>query len=295
LKKVRTTCPDEGATRHFGLGDRHFVAETPNQLWVTDLTFVPTWTGVAYVCFIIDAYSRMIFGWRCASSMRTQTVFDALEMARFSRGTTLEELVCHSDAGSRTGSRPCATVKGSANSARSLHRIGRRQPRQRQRPRRSGHRPLPDRSDPPAGPLEVRRRHKARHPFLGHLVQHHPAPRHLRCHPPTEYGDGHYRRQPKDQPAGWNSMKRLRYTRTGSVSQSAGILRRSAQVLETPWGPPEALRLEVSEAVRHSEQSGRNRSQSLEQQRHERSRPGRRLLELLGGLLQELHDGLLNP
>jgi putative transposase len=41
---------------------------------VTDLTFVPTWGGVAYVCFIIDAFSRMIVGWRCASNMRTQMV-----------------------------------------------------------------------------------------------------------------------------------------------------------------------------------------------------------------------------
>jgi putative transposase len=100
-KKVRTTRPDQAATRHPDLVDRQFNAESPNQLWVTDLTFVPTWSGVAYVCFIIDAYSRMIVGWRCASNMRTQTVLDAIEMARHSRGTTLEGLVCHSDAGSQ--------------------------------------------------------------------------------------------------------------------------------------------------------------------------------------------------
>ena len=100
-KKVRTTRPDEGAVRHPDLVDRQFVAERPNALWVTDLTYVPTWSGVAYVCFIVDAYSRMIVGWRCASNMRTQMVLDAIEMARFSRGTTLEGLVCHSDAGSQ--------------------------------------------------------------------------------------------------------------------------------------------------------------------------------------------------
>jgi putative transposase len=70
-------------------------------LWVTDLTFVATWSGVAYVCFIVDAYSRMIVGWRCAANMRTEMVLDALEMARWSRGTVLEGLVCHSDAGSQ--------------------------------------------------------------------------------------------------------------------------------------------------------------------------------------------------
>jgi putative transposase len=100
-KKVRTTRPDERAIRHPDLVDRQFIAERPNGLWVTDLTYVPTWSGVAYVCFIIDAYSRMIVGWRCASNMRTQMVLDAIEMARWSRGTTLEGLVCHSDAGSQ--------------------------------------------------------------------------------------------------------------------------------------------------------------------------------------------------
>jgi putative transposase len=100
-KKVRTTRPDERAARHPDLVDRQFVADRPNALWVTDLTFVPTWSGVAYVCFIVDAYSRMIVGWRCASNMRTEMVLDALEMARWSRGTVLEGLVCHSDAGSQ--------------------------------------------------------------------------------------------------------------------------------------------------------------------------------------------------
>lgn len=100
-KKVRTTRPDNQAGRHPDLVDRQFNADGPNQLWVTDLTYVPTWSGVAYVCFITDAFSRMIVGWRCASNMRTATVLDALEMARWSRGTTLEGLVCHSDAGSQ--------------------------------------------------------------------------------------------------------------------------------------------------------------------------------------------------
>ncbi|MGH3960072.1 IS3 family transposase [Mycobacterium sp.] len=100
-KKVRTTRPEEGAERHPDLVKRNFTAEAPNQLWVTDLTFVATWAGVAYVCFIIDAFSRMIVGWRVASHMRTTMVIDAIEMARWSRGTTLAGLRCHSDAGSQ--------------------------------------------------------------------------------------------------------------------------------------------------------------------------------------------------
>jgi putative transposase len=100
-KKVRTTKPDPLAARHPDLVDRDFTATAPNQLWVTDLTYVPTWAGVAYVCFITDAFSRMIVGWRVASHMRTAMVLDAIEMARWSRGTRLEGLRCHSDAGSQ--------------------------------------------------------------------------------------------------------------------------------------------------------------------------------------------------
>ncbi len=100
-KRVRTTKADPAAARHPDLVHRNFAPAAPNQLCVTDLTFVPTWAGVAYVCFIIDAHSRMIVGWRVASHMRTSMVLDALEMARWSRGTTLQDLICHSDAGSQ--------------------------------------------------------------------------------------------------------------------------------------------------------------------------------------------------
>ena len=67
---------------HPDLVKRQFNASAPNQLWATDVTFVPTWAGVARVCFIIDLFSRNIFGWRVASHMRTETVLDAIEMAR---------------------------------------------------------------------------------------------------------------------------------------------------------------------------------------------------------------------
>lgn len=100
-KKTRTTCPDPTAARHPDLVDRYFRAEAPNQLWVTDLTYVPTWAGMAYVCFIVDAFSRTIVGWRVAPHMRTTMVLDAVEMARWSRGTRLDGLRCHSDAGSQ--------------------------------------------------------------------------------------------------------------------------------------------------------------------------------------------------
>jgi putative transposase len=89
------------ALRHPDLVRRDFTAAAPNQLWVTDLTYVATWAGVAYVCFIVDAYSRMIVGWRVAGHMRTAMVLDAVEMARWSRGARIDGLRCHSDAGSQ--------------------------------------------------------------------------------------------------------------------------------------------------------------------------------------------------
>jgi putative transposase len=100
-RKIRTTRPDDAAARPADLVKRRFAAEAPNQLWVTDITYVPTWSGVAYVCFIVDVFSRTIVGWTVASNMRTSMVLDALEMARFHRGTRLEGLICHSDAGSQ--------------------------------------------------------------------------------------------------------------------------------------------------------------------------------------------------
>jgi transposase InsO family protein len=100
-KRVRTTRPDRAAGRHPDLVERDFAATAPNRLWVTDLTFVATWAGVAYVCFITDAYSRMIVGWRVAGHMRTPMVLDAIEMARWNRGTHHADLRCHSDAGSQ--------------------------------------------------------------------------------------------------------------------------------------------------------------------------------------------------
>lgn len=101
-KKMFTTIADPDAVRAPDLVDRNFTAERPDALWVTDLTYVPTRSGMAYVCFIVDAFSRRIVGWTVASNMKTQMVLDALEMARRSRGSRrLVGLVTHSDAGSQ--------------------------------------------------------------------------------------------------------------------------------------------------------------------------------------------------
>jgi len=101
-RKVFTTRQDPDAARAPDLVDRDFTAVRPDALWVTDITYVPTRSAMAYVCFIVDAYSRRIVGWTVASHMRTEMVLDALEMARRSRGNRrLVGLVTHSDAGSQ--------------------------------------------------------------------------------------------------------------------------------------------------------------------------------------------------
>ena len=101
-KRVFTTKADRDATRAPDLVNRNFTADRPDALWVTDLTYVPTRSGMAYVSFIVDAFSRRIVGWRVASNMRTDMVLDALEMARRSRGSRrFVGLVAHADAGSQ--------------------------------------------------------------------------------------------------------------------------------------------------------------------------------------------------
>jgi transposase InsO family protein len=91
-RRVRTTRADSSAVRHPDLVQRVFTATRPNELWVTDLTYVATWSGMAYVCLIVDAFSRRIVGWRVASHMRTDMVLDAVEMARWQRGGRLDSI-----------------------------------------------------------------------------------------------------------------------------------------------------------------------------------------------------------
>jgi putative transposase len=104
-KRRRTTIPDHGAERPVDLVDRDFTATAPNRLWVADFTYVMTFSGVVYVAFVIDAYSRRIVGWKADSSMRTSLVLDTLEMALWSRqrsGLPVQAgLVHHHDAGSQ--------------------------------------------------------------------------------------------------------------------------------------------------------------------------------------------------
>jgi len=101
-KKVRTTISDSKAPCPLDRVNRVFKAERPNQLWVSDFTYVSTWQGWLYVAFVIDVYARRIVGWRVSHSMQTDFVLDALEQALYDRQPERSEsLIHHSDRGSQ--------------------------------------------------------------------------------------------------------------------------------------------------------------------------------------------------
>ena len=101
-KVVRTTVGDAAAICPLDRVHRQFKAQRPNQLWVSDFTYVSTWQGFVYVAFVIDVFARRIVGWRVSSSMRTEFVLDALEQALYARQPERNDaLVHHSDRGSQ--------------------------------------------------------------------------------------------------------------------------------------------------------------------------------------------------
>lgn len=101
-KVIRTTVPDKAAPCPLDRVNRQFKADRPNQLWVSDFTYVSTWQGWQYVAFVIDVFARRIVGWRVSSSMRTDFVLDALEQALFDRQPERSDaLIHHSDRGSQ--------------------------------------------------------------------------------------------------------------------------------------------------------------------------------------------------
>ncbi len=101
-KVVRTTISDPKAPCPLDKVNRQFKADRPNQLWVSDFTYVSTWQGWLYVAFVIDVFARRIVGWRVSSSMHTDFVLDALEQALYARQPERDSsLVHHSDRGSQ--------------------------------------------------------------------------------------------------------------------------------------------------------------------------------------------------
>jgi putative transposase len=101
-KPVRTTISDKAAPCPLDHVNRQFRAPRPNALWVSDFTYVASWTGVVYVAFIIDTFARRIVGWRASRTAHTSFVLDALEQALHDRRPVHRGgLVHHSDRGSQ--------------------------------------------------------------------------------------------------------------------------------------------------------------------------------------------------
>ena len=101
-KRIQTTTPDTSAPCPLDRVNRQFKANRPNELWVSDFTYVSTWQGWLFVAFVIDVYARRIVGWRVSHSMRTDFVLDALEQALYERQPQLsDQLIHHSDRGSQ--------------------------------------------------------------------------------------------------------------------------------------------------------------------------------------------------
>jgi putative transposase len=99
---VRTTIPDKGVPCPLDRVNRQFRADRPNQLWVSDFTYVSTWQGWLYVAFVIDVFAQRIVCWRVSRSMRTDFVLDALEQALYARQPELSDaLIHHSDRGAQ--------------------------------------------------------------------------------------------------------------------------------------------------------------------------------------------------
>jgi len=96
-KRVFTTTRDESAKPSDDLVQRRFVADAPDKLWVADITYVPTWAGFLYVAVVLDAWSRRVVGWAMSTSLKTDLVLDALNMALWQRQP--KDVVHHSDHG----------------------------------------------------------------------------------------------------------------------------------------------------------------------------------------------------
>ena len=97
-RSVRTTRRDPAARPAPDLVDRKFVANGPNQLWVADITYIPTQRGFLYLAVVLDVWSRKIVGWAMSSRLATQIVLDALGMAVDQRAPA-EGVIHHSDQG----------------------------------------------------------------------------------------------------------------------------------------------------------------------------------------------------
>jgi putative transposase len=96
-KGVRTTWRGKEDAPAGDLVNRDFTATGPDQLWVADITYVPTWAGFLYLAIVLDVWSRRIVGWAMRTHLRTELVLEALNMALEQRRP--DGVIHHSDKG----------------------------------------------------------------------------------------------------------------------------------------------------------------------------------------------------
>jgi len=96
-KGFKTTRRDSGSRPAPDLVERAFAADGPDQLWVADITYIPTWAGFLYLAVVMDVFSRRIVGWCMEDHLRTDLVLEALNMATWQR--TPQTVIHHSDQG----------------------------------------------------------------------------------------------------------------------------------------------------------------------------------------------------
>ncbi|MCM0018767.1 MAG: IS3 family transposase [Tagaea sp.] len=124
-KPVRTTISDKAAPCPLDHVNRQFHAPAPNLLWLSDFTYVSTWSGFVYVAFVIDAYARRIVGWRVSRTAHANFVLDALEQALHERRPVHRAgLVHHSDRGSQYVSIKCTERLAQAGIEPSVGSVG---------------------------------------------------------------------------------------------------------------------------------------------------------------------------
>ena len=95
----KTTKRNKDARPAPDLVERDFAADGPDQLWVADITYIPTWAGFLYLSVVLDAWSRRIVGWAMATHLRTELVLEALNMATWQRRP--KQVIHHSDQGTQ--------------------------------------------------------------------------------------------------------------------------------------------------------------------------------------------------
>ena len=98
-KKTRTTRREKGSRPAPDLVNREFTASRPNELWVADITYIPTWATFLYLAVVVDVFSRKVVGWAMRSHMRAELVQEALDMAIWTRRP--DRVIHHSDQGSQ--------------------------------------------------------------------------------------------------------------------------------------------------------------------------------------------------